>query len=644
MTTPALNARAAVALSILCAPVADAVLRAADGHSIWPTVAALVAGLAARAVLPGSNAPLIAMLAVSPVWQVATGAIAGSTDPSLWMPWLAVLAGWLAWPRDEPWPSRGLWRAGVIWWAVVVALTWPVVVWRELDFTWLTVGASTANGSFAPPPHVAAAFVTLTVEAQLVALLLFEWAWSASVEARRRAWLALAPGLAAACALAVWQQSVDPALLSQEPWTHLNRAAGPFFDANATGALAVLAGMVVAGPALAPVVVPPVLWSGAWAVLVVAGVVASGSRTALAALVVSAALTGLVAMPRRRRMATVVAVAMLAALAARSDGPPSETPLGNAVGRLAGTMQRLVNGGAAGAMEVAWRRDGYGPTSMAVIADHPWVGVGPGVFATVVADYGRATVGTRLPPDNAQNWWRQQIAELGVLGGLGSLLCSALAALGVARAWRRSPAAALRAAPLVALGLMAFVSPPTQHPLLQVLAGLIVAHTVAPRDDFPLAATATAPPRAIQALAWAAAIVCAIGIAVEGRATFRPPDRAARFHFRYLYGVSDLQQTPFGEGRWSARRSVAVIPPEGAALVTRVVVPHDDLAQSPVTVTISDGHRTLCRHDAHDHRAFECRVPMPEGRWPLVQVDVSRVWRTVDGQEQAALVAARFEP
>ncbi|HUU35335.1 MAG TPA: hypothetical protein VMW48_14825, partial [Vicinamibacterales bacterium] len=250
----------------------------------------------------------------------------------------------------------------------------------------------------------------------------------------------------------------------------------------------------------------------------------------------------------------------------------------------------------------------------------------------------------RLPPDNAQNWWRQQLADLGVIGGAAPLLCSVLALVAVLRAWRRSPAAAAHAAPLMALGLMAAVSPATQHPTMQALVGLLVARGVVPSDGTP----GDTPPAALSRwsgrIAWTVALACGLGLAVEGWTAFRPPDRAARFHFTYNYGLFEPVQTPVGNGRRSAQHMVAVFPPGGSVLVARVVLPHDDIAQSPVVVTVSDGHQVLCREERRDHMALECRMAIPEGRWPLVRVDVSRPWHTADGREQAAVVSGRFEP
>lgn len=643
MTAALHGARWAIAASALGAPVASALLLAVNGHPVWPTLVALAAGLLARAAAPGLSAPLLVLLAVAPLWQVGAQLAAGSSDPQLLMPWLAALAGWLAWPAAGGWRVAGVWRLGVASWALVVAVCWPVVAARELDFTLHTIGVATANGSLGATPERLAALAALHAEAQLVALLVFDWAWAAPFALRRRAWLALAPAVAAACAVAVWQQAVDVSLLSREPWIRLHRAAGTLYDANAMGALAALAGASLAAPALSPRFLPRLVWSGAWAAIAVAGVVATGSRTALAALVGSAAVGVVLRLRGRGRLAAGMAATALLLAAISVAAPPADATRGNAFGRLTATLQRMFAGGSAGLIDLAWNRDGYGPASMRVVADHPWVGVGPGAFGTVISDYAWETLGYRLPPDNAQNWWRQQLADFGLIGGAGALLCSLLALLAVLHTWRRSPdASTVSPTPLVALGLMAMVSPPTQHPMLQVLMGLLVAHAVAP----PVVAdTATpAPMRWPAQLVWTVAIACAVGLAAEGWTDFRPPRRAARFHFFYYYGLSAPVEAPFGGGRWSARRSVAVLEPTGKTIVVHVTLPHEDLASAPVTVTVWDANREVCQLVARDHTKLECLVPVPDGPWPMVRLDISRAWRTVDGIEQAAMVAGRFDP
>ncbi len=642
VTSPLRSARLMVAATAIGVPIAHALLLTAERVTVWPTLVGLALGLAARVAAPRSVSPLLVGLALGPMWQLGTAILTGSQDQQGLMPWLAAMAAWLAWPSATPaWHVGGAWRLGIATWALVLAVTGPVAALRELDFTLQTIGVPTANGTFGSNPHLSAAWVALTVEAQLVALLLFDWARGATPVSRRRAWLALAPGVAIACALAAWQQAVDPAFLSAEPWVYFARAAGPFYDANAMGALAALAGATLAGPGLRPVAVPSLIWGSAWATVGLAGAWASGSRTALAALLVGGTVTGVAALRPRARLAALAALTVFTTLgiAALRASPPADARTGQALGRLANTVRRVIDGGAQELLAVAWRRDGYGPASLAVIADHPLVGVGPGALATVISDYGQVELGVRLPPDNAQNWWRQQFAELGVIGGFAPVLCSLLALVAVRRSWRH-PHTAARTAPLVVLGFMCLVSPPTQHPVIQVLVGLLVARAVAPEHDAP----ASAPgPSWAGWVAWTLAIACGVGLALAGWTTFRPPHRAARFTFPYNYGLFEPVQTPFGDGRRAAAHSVAVFRPEHRVLFVGVVLPHTDIATAPVVVTVSDGHVVLCRQEWRNNELFECRLTIADGQWPMVEVDVSRAWYTDAGVEQSALLSGRYE-
>ncbi len=281
---------------------------------------------------------------------------------------------------------------------------------------------------------------------------------------------------------------------------------------------------------------------------------------------------------------------------------------------------------------------------MRVVADHPWVGVGPGAFGTVISDYARVTLGYRLPPDNAQNWWRQQLADFGLIGGAGALLCSLLALLAVLRTWRRSPDAAT-VSPSAAGGPRADGHGQPAHTASRCCRCSWDCWLPTRWRPPVVADTATpAPMRWPAQLVWTVAIACAVGLAAEGWTDFRPPRRAARFHFLYYYGLSAPVEAPFGGGRWSARRSVAVLEPTGKTIVVHVVLPHEDLASAPVTVTVSDANREVCQLVARDHTKLECLVPVPDGPWPMVRLDISRAWRTVDGIEQAAMVAGRFDP
>lgn len=636
--TPTLRAaRLVVGIAVAVVPLAHAALLAAGQVAAWPTVVAVASGLLVRLVAGATPAVAIA-LGLAPVWQVLASPLGVDTTFDHAVPWLAFLGAALAWPGARPWRAEGAWSVAIAAWALVLVLTGPLVALRELDFSWYTLGAQTVNGTGGSAPQQAAGGVLLATSAQLVALLLFDWYWGAAAAARRLAWTALLPGTAAAGLVAIWQQQVDPAFLSRDPWTTLGRAAGTFFDANATGALLALAVPTIMTAVVRPARVSAVVWGGLWAAVSLAGIMATGSRSALAVWAIVLAVQVLAGGTRRQGLGLAGALGLVLVLSVfTAEVDPAS---GNAFGRLTGTITEVVAEGPEGLWRVAWGRYGYGPTAVAMIVDHPWVGTGPGMFAGLVGDYAKQTTGLILPPDNAQNWWRHQAAELGLLGALPAFVCSllALAALLGARRSRQSAAAA---APLVGVGLLALMSPPTAHPILQVIIGLVIAHAV----------TAAAAPRAAPRperrgagpAVWALALACAIGAGVEGWREFRPPYRATRFHFIYSYGLTESGPTPYGEGRWIAPRAVGVIPPAGRTLTARIVVPHEDAATRPVRITVSTRAGIVCRHDAVDATPFECRTSVPHDAWPMLRIDVSRPWRAEGGMLRAAVVHAYFE-
>src|SRR6185436_12065860 len=115
-----------------------------------------------------------------------------------------------------------------------------------------------------------------------------------------------------------------------------------------------------------------------------------------------------------------------------------------------------------------WNRGGYGTIAVQMLRETPWTGVGPGMYHVIAPDYWRVSKQMTLAFDNAQNWWRHQASELGVLGALPVLAWSALVAGGVLLAAPRRGRgdAWLPRALLAGIGLASLVGMPTQNPLV----------------------------------------------------------------------------------------------------------------------------------------------------------------------------------
>ena len=118
-------------------------------------------------------------------------------------------------------------------------------------------------------------------------------------------------------------------------------------------------------------------------------------------------------MRARRRAALTALCAVILTAAALAAG----------AGRVDSPLARLVRLGPADPTDVGgwlryiWERESYGTAAIQMVRDSPLVGIGVGTYHMLVPDYAQALVGASLPPDNAQNWVRHQLAELGVLGG-----------------------------------------------------------------------------------------------------------------------------------------------------------------------------------------------------------------------------------
>ena len=114
-----------------------------------------------------------------------------------------------------------------------------------------------------------------------------------------------------------------------------------------------------------------------------------------------------------------------------------------------------------------WNRGApYGTASVWMVEDSPVVGVGVGTYHNLFPDYSYLIRGVASPFDNAQSWYRHQLAELGILGSLGwiswVLLFCALLARGKVREEDSFQAGAVKGA-LVAIGVICLVSMPTQQ-------------------------------------------------------------------------------------------------------------------------------------------------------------------------------------
>jgi hypothetical protein len=616
---------------------------AADTHHPlpWTHLPALLLGYAAgRTTSARGLGVVLGAGAVWPALAEPLGVAAGHLPAS----WVAAVLGWvLAQPSRGSWHLPGFWRWPAATWALVVAATWPLVVTRELDVSLASLPTVALNHAFGLSPADTVALVAASALSVLTSLLFLDALWHASTRPAAPhlaagAAVPLGLGLALSVAAAIYQMEVDLAWLNTAYWIELRRAPGFIGDPNVLGTAAALVGPTLAVAA----------WRrGArgwiavlWLAMSVSGVLASGSRTALAAWTVgTAGLTIAAVATSRHRVRALLGVAVIAAavgVAARSaaEAPQSGNALARAVQALSGADVFTLEGIRAALLD----RYGYGPVSAAVIAAHPAWGVGIGTGDLFLADAAETLLGRPLIPDNAQNWWRQVLVELGTVGGAAPIAASLAALLALLRMARGVGAvhAVAHAAPMVGAGLILLVGVPTQHVFVQVLmAWLLVMATAPPGVALPIAA----PMRRGPLVPVTVAAVCA---AVGPWTVPRPPERAFAAGRPYIYGnVASSDPLPAGT-LWVGQHAVGVLPARGGRFDVAVSLPHTDLATAPVGVVIGDRRGHECRFLVTTPEPVECPIVVGAGPVVMVAVDIDRGWRDAAGHERAALVVMRY--
>jgi hypothetical protein len=570
-------------------------------------------------------------LIVAPLTPAVLLAFAHREGPVVELVWMAGLTGALL--RTLPWARWQIpdgWKPLAGGWALTVCLIWPVLIAREAGFSLDGLyddgklvsyfGQVTAPQAIGWTLHVA-----LT---QLLGLLwldqlcgLFAREPERTPQVIHGLWI----GTTIASVVAVYQGSVDLTFLNTPFWVSQHRVAGTVLDANAYGMCAALAGPI------AFIALRSTRWKQATTlatlilIVNVIGMWMSGSRTALLAAIVGMAGVALATWSTSRRFMrrilplTAATVAVLAAVVLFA-------------GRAIGPLARLFEGpqGHQFALMELWTRGGYGTAALDMIRRFPLTGVGLGSFHYLVPDY-RALLNVTLPFDNAQNWWRHEFAEMGVMGGLMLFAWSAVLIwkvfTGKAAPRQQFTATAVRGL-LIGVGLCSLLGMPTQSPLVMLWFMLLVAWlTVAITNaDVPRV-------RAHGLAICIAAVVLSVSYAVAhvmlGRGELSVRARAIWAHRPLVTGTYPPESLPGdGEFRWTRREAHYYWPVTDRYVWLTLGVEHPDAAQQPVQLTVSTPCATLLNMPLTSAAPVTLAVAMPPGQSMFEAIiTVSRTWQ-----------------
>ena len=552
--------------------------------------------------------------------------------------WMAGLCGSML-PRaiGSAWAYPGRFTVPLVLWALVLALSWPIVVLREVDFVPALLSSAGMPASRLPQsPAIIAVWISSVTSIALTGLLLLDWLFLVYSADRLRSFESrviwpLFAGAIPAAAVAVYQALADITFLNHTLFGSLGRAVGTMRDANAFGSA-----MALWVPVAAAMVVSTtgrrlmtVAWSAIFVILGIA-VWASGSRTALLAAVIG--LSVVIVHARRLFTARQVLAGVLGATigcAAIVWLVPSTTWT-----RARAMVPSLSSELLQSVAYQLWSREMYGTAAVQMVAAHPLVGVGVGGFNYQYADVLYRMNRTERPPDNAQNWYRQQLAELGLIGSLGWIAWLAMFTWMLARCpdldGRRVMAGAAKGA-ILGLAAASLLGMPTQDTAASITFVILACWCVKLKGSSAFAAPERAgrPAR----LEWAAILIvlgCFLGGTVyAARTELRPPVRALRIGFPYSYGFVPDKTDP--TIRWTGARAVEVFPADKRWLKLEIGAVAPDAATKPVQVKVWINRTLILRVSRRSNFPITRWIRMPSYGTPLmIQIEVDRTWHSSD--------------
>lgn len=585
-------------------------------------------------------------------------------DFSLDIVWILPLLGLiLSGPGVLRWSLPSRWQWPLITWALVVAVSWPIVFLREADFAlWILPLKRVSNTSIGIGPWQVGLNIVYFVLAHNAGILfvdaLSRWYAGAPDRFRRDVLVPLSLTAALASLVAVYQGFVDLSFLNSHFWTYMIRASGTLADPNKLGS--VVAFWAVGSVVLARRLPKP--WPTTVAVIaVVLGITTvwlTGSRTGLAAMTITIVLAGIevvrgwrarkAAFNLRRAAAAAAGVLILAT--------------GLVVVLQKASTHTIIQRGALfyvpfygdhslrdTANEWLWERFGYGPAAVEMIKEHPIDGVGVGVFHSQATDFGKIAGYTIPQPDNAQNWLRHTFAELGILGSVPAVWwCVVLIALMLSRPGGDRVSFGMIRGVLIGFGFASMFGMPAQSIAIALTFWVFVywlfEEGVGNRESGAGSREPEAP-----TTEWSrpAVIAAAVLIAVHLGATtvdafgnLRPRERAQRFGWYYRYGYHvndsdgyDREPDPGGNPvmrRWTMKQSLAVIPVKGSVLKFVAWVDHPDADVKPVHTQVWADSKLVYEGDLK-RAPLLLDIPATPGKsYMVLETKIDRLWRPSD--------------
>jgi hypothetical protein len=529
--------------------------------------------------------------------------------------WLAALLGTIMPDALRThWHLPRLWRAGLVFAALIVVISTTLSIWRE------TQGAPMLLLELGPPmwegavqPSFPVRWILNVALILVIGILWFDWLLGQpDLDFDRFVAAPLLIGVVAMSSVSIYQMLVNVRFLNPTLYGGIGRASGTMFDGNVAGTLAALwiGGVVFwarrGGRArwLLAVVVIAINVLAVWA---------SGSRTAAVAATFIIAIGSLSFARVQGRIAWLrvsMGAGLVAAIVAATLVVGSRDQYGlNPASRIWDMIVKYPDPIAF--VTQLWQRNEYGSLASYFIRQAPVAGIGVGSFHAFVAEEAMSR-GMIVPPDNAQNWLRHQIAEFGFLGAAGWIVWFLAFGLTVLTARRGQPATAwILRGMLVAFATISLVGMPGQEAATAITFWTFAAwyvRVIGYRTEWrPLATTV-----------WAA---CAAGVVVFTAATawtfttdWSVANRSAKYNRPFVYGVSrPIPSGPDAGYRRLSSSGRALVTPHSRWLVVRAKRAPEARDGGPVDVLVSSEGRTVLKARLDSAAVVEGFVPVKAG-------------------------------